>query len=224
MLKLGEWSDLQRADIDSALTRITSRQSALLQELREEEENPFSANASTGESSRESEAMLRHRLKAWTRLCFSTLDQLPGLPVTRHSMAMDQLLEVYEKRHGQLLSPLLRLELPRISPLDAPAEAPLIRQMPGLEMTIARLAQPLTPVQATELAAQWKAEEQAWQQLITAQYPPEQAGQCCLEIVYFPGISAHQLMSEGFEGGSGRGEQCPGEAETGCCVGLLRQD
>ncbi|MGD9949240.1 MAG: hypothetical protein AB7U29_12280 [Desulfobulbus sp.] len=222
MLKLGEWSDLQQADIDSTLIHIASRQNALLQELREEEDNPFSLTAGLDNSSRETDAMLSHRLKAWSQLYFYAQDQAPGILVTRHAMVIDLLQEFYEKLHSQPLTPLMSLDLPLMAGDEPLAEAPLINQIPTLRATIAQLMQPLAPEKALSIAKQWATDKDAWGQLLDKHYPHQQAGRCHLEFIYFPGISGRRLIMEGFARGMQSGEQNGGDAEQGCCVAFLR--
>lgn len=218
MLKLGEWYDLQQADIDNALDRIVSRQGALLQELREEEDNPFNLTANLGESSRETENLLRHRLRAWCRLCFHAQAEAPGMLVTRHDTAFDLLQEMYEKQHGQVAQTLVSMELAMGD--DLLAAVPLIEQIPALPGVIEQLLQPVAPEQATTIVRQWQAVQDTWEQLLAGEYP--HAGRCRLDLVYFTGISASRLMLEGFAGGMRTGGQEKNEAEQGCCLGVLR--
>lgn len=223
MLKLGEWYDLQQADIDSTLDHIASRQEALLQALREEEETTFSLPAGTGESSPEPESLLRHRLKAWSRLCFHAQSEAPGILVTRHSMAMELLQEVYEKLHGQPAKILVSLDLPGNTGEAPPTAPPLCAQVPLLRQAVAGMMQPLAPEQAAAIAQQWDSMEEKWKQLLDRQYPLEQTGRCHLEMVYFPGISGRRLMLEGFAGGVRSGMPQKTAAEPGCCLGLLKR-
>ncbi|MGE4558599.1 MAG: hypothetical protein AB7E77_00220 [Desulfobulbus sp.] len=223
MLKLGEWYDLQQADIDSTLNHIASRQDALVQALREEEETTFSLPAGAGESSREPESLLRHRLKAWSRLCFHDQSQAPGILVTCHNMALELLQEVYEKLQGQPAQTLVSLDLPENSGDAPPTASPLCAQVPALRQAVADMMHPLAPEQAAAVAQQWNSIEEQWKQLLERQYPLEQTGRCRLELVYFPGISGRRLLLEGFAGGLRSGRPQETLAEQGCCLGLLRR-
>lgn len=218
MLKLGEWHDLQRADIDTTLSHIASRQNDLLRELRDEHENPFSFTAELGESARESEDMLRHRLKAWTRLCMHDRSQPRGILVTRHGLAMELLQDVYEKISGQTANSLLSLDLPLRGDDESQIDAPLSNALPALQAMILTLMEPLGVEQATNIGAQWAHEQGAWQQLLDQHYPPEQTGRCRLECYFFPGISARRLMMEGLGGRADKETK----TEPGCCIALLK--
>jgi len=222
MLKLGEWFDLQQTEIDTTLSHIASRQNALLQELREEDENPFSFTAGLGESTHGSEDMLRHRLKAWTKLCMHDQDQPQGILVTRHDLAMELLQEVYEKLSGQTASALLDLELPLAGDDDTPTNAPLISGLPALQELLLKMMEPLAAEQATAIAAQWANDQDKWQRLLDQHFPPEQAGRCRLELYYFPGISARRLFMEGFGGGMQSGTYNVKNTDEGCCIALLK--
>ncbi len=221
MLKLGEWFDHQQADIDTTLSHIASRQNALVQALREEEENPFSFTAELGESTRQPDALLRHRLKAWTRLWMHDQNQSLGILVTRHGLAMEQLTEVYEKISGQTAAPLVSLELPLKGEDEVQTSSSLIDAFPPLQEALLQLMQPLGTEQAANIAAQWGREQDAWQQLLNQQYPRAQAGRCRLDFYYFPGISARGLMMEGFGGGTRSDATNGTSGEQGCCVALL---
>ncbi|MDD2464507.1 MAG: hypothetical protein PHI97_10975 [Desulfobulbus sp.] len=222
LLKLGESYDLQQADIGTALTHIASRQNTLLQELREEEDNPFGLTSGFGESTREADSMLRHRLKAWCRLYFHDQSPAPSLLVTRQGMAMELLQEVYEKLCGRLAEPLVSLDVPLVGGEDTLAATPLINQVAPLQKALTQVMQPLAPEQASLIAKQWTDAEDAWRQLLDKQYPSAQAGRGRLDVLYFPGISTKRLMMEGFAGGIGSAaSEEMAAAKQGCCLSVL---
>ena len=217
MLKLGEWFDLQQTDIDTSLAHISSRQDALLQELREENDSLFSFTTGIGESTRESADMLRHRLKAWTRLCLHDQHQPQGILVTRHSLALELLEEVCEKISGQTPTALFSLDLPLADDDQGQIMTPLSNAFPALQEILLTLTEPLAAEQATNIADQWARERGAWQQLLDQHYPTEKTRRCQLEFHYFPGISVRGLLWEGFGGGTCKGE----ERQQGCCIAML---
>jgi hypothetical protein len=109
ILQLGEIFDGEQADLNSALATIAKRQDRLLAELCDGEENPFSIPVSIQDTCRETDTILRHRLKAWTRFCFHGDTTAPGLLITSHQTAMDLLQEVFEKIRGKSAQPLASL-------------------------------------------------------------------------------------------------------------------
>ncbi len=224
VLKLGEWFDQQQADIDHALERIVSRQNTLLQELREEEEdNPFSLTAGLGESSRASDPLLRHRLKAWARLCFHDQQKPPGLLVTGEAMAMEVLQEVYEKLCKQAAPTLLRLALPLTAGEKTKSPVPLVSSLPELEALVQQLSEPLSAARAGEISTAWAALSNSWQLLLERHFPAADTARGTLELVYFPGISAKRLLLEGFAGSMRIAASTDEETETGCCIGLVKR-
>ena len=220
VLKLGEWHDRQQADIDTALGEIIARQESLLQELREEEDSSFALTTEIAEHRRETETMLRHRLKAWYRLALHNQNPLPGIPITRHAAILDQLQEMFEKRQAIQAKSLATLQLPQL-PLDAKLGTPLIDQLPALKEILAQLALPCTPEQASTLAQQLAVHQDQWQALVEGTYPEAEHEHCRLELVFFPGVSTNELLEAGCAGGQGTERSSAGA--TGCCIGLLSE-
>lgn len=221
VLKLGEWHDQQQSDIDSALHHIAARQDALLQELREEEDNPFSLTTELAESSREAETLLRQRLKAWCRLFWHGQVEAPGLLVTRHRTVMDLLHEVYEKQYRKPGDTVAILDLPCVTPDKTTCDGPLVGQFPELQQAVAHLSGPVSEDMAKDIRDQFIARTQEWQSLIAQRFPGGASNRCRLELVYFPEISCRRLLLEGFAGGVRSGNQENAEPEKGCCLGLL---
>ena len=153
MLKLAEWHDRQQADIATALGEISSRQESLLHQLREEDDESFALTAEIAGHSRGEETMQRNRLKAWVRLALHAQDLPAALPITCHAAVLDQLQELFEKRTATTAQPLAWLALPLLPGAMQPGE-PIIARMPELKATLAALAQPCPPDQATKLAQQ----------------------------------------------------------------------
>lgn len=218
MLKLGEFFDSQQSAIGSALSHISERQQDLFQELREEEELPFTPTGASKQVSAESQSMLQHRLKAWARLYFHAPQQPPALLITRHALAMELLQEAYEKLSKQEALPLLSLPLPQVDPKDTPSVQPLIQQLPGLQSTLAQTGGPLSRLAAETLAADLNAELPAWEALLEQHFPAAQTGRGVLDFIYFPDISAKRLLVEGFAAGRSSSAQ-----EQGCCLALLKE-
>lgn len=220
MLKLGEWHDRQQADIATALGDISSRQESLLQQLREEDDDSFALTTEIAGHSREEETMQRNRLKAWVRLALHSQDLPDAMPITCHASILDLLQELFEKRASTTAKPLARLDLPLLPGTAGPG-MPLIEQLPDLKAALAALALPCPPDQAMALAQRLRENHVSWQALLERSYPEAAHGRCQLELVYFPGISASQLLRE-VCAGEQRSASNSGDT-NGCCIGLLSE-
>lgn len=228
MLKLGEFLDAEQADLDSALRKITSRQDALLAALREEEDiflAPTTAQQATGLNT---EAILQHRLKAWSRLYFQgTTPVQPQVLITRHEAALETLQEVFEKNHRQRPQQIACLELPAT---DNPTTtfsppAPLVYQCTGLQTALATLTNPESSFctqEAAGLTAPFTDCVAAWTQLVNNRYPATTHNRCRLDLFLFPEISARQLLLESFTGSKPSGADQGQPSCPGTLVGLLK--
>lgn len=229
MLKLGEFFDAEQAAVNEALQKITSRQGDLLAELREETDNPFSLPASLHDSDHETDGILRHRLKAWSRLYFHGPTQ-PQIFVTCHEAAIDTLQEVFEKNHRQSATLIASLELPaRRDPAssDSLTPDPVIRQGSGLQTALTALTttETFTPAQTEEMIQLFAECAAIWSQILEGRYPAEQHGRCTLDLFLFPGISSRQLFLESFTGSSSAEEADKGRTgSSGALVGLLKRE
>jgi hypothetical protein len=223
VLKLGEFFDAQQTTLNQALSNIASRQDALLAELREEEDDLFAGAESQGNANQETDGMLDHRLKAWSRLCLHDADQPQGVLVASRPSALNRLQEVYEKIRGRSPQLWASLELPAFTAAEAQtgATAPLGEHCPTLgraleAMTFNQLH--LTEEALKELVA---AGAQQWAEYIKSRPTALSGLRHVLELYRFPEISARGLLQEGFAGGgpSGRTDLCG--PSSGCFVGLL---
>lgn len=225
MLKLGEVFDAEQTELNEALRNISSRQDDLLAELREETDNPFSLTAGLQPSGHRTEAIMQHRLRAWSRLSFhGTIQQArPQVFITSHEAVLDTLQEVFERNHHQNALQIASLELParfsHASP-DAPAPEPLVSQCAGLQAALAALTTvSASPETLTDLFAGCAAE---WAQTLDTRYPAGQYGRCTLDLFLFPGISPRQLFLECFAGESPSEDDTPLIESAGSFVGLLK--
>ena len=228
ILKLGEFFDEEQGELNKALREITNQQDTLLADLCEEEDNPFVLPAGMQNNGQETDGLLRHRLKAWSRLCFHDGNPAPGLLVTGHGAAMDLLQEVYEKLHRQSARLLVRLELPCGTPPsghNASLDEPLGQQCQSLHLALAALSTGVSSGQLKEGLEQLLKDGQTqWSQHLSRHFPSGQDKHCILDLFFFPEISTRQLCAESFGGGTLSGKQVAEEVATGCVVGLLRID
>lgn len=230
ILKLGEFLTVEQADLDASLRRISSRQDALLAALREEDDTLFAPALAGPATGLGSDAILQHRLKAWTRLAGrGPLPAEPQVFITRHAAAFDRLQEVYTSHHGQPPLLLIRLELPAHRPPETEAEGAAggtIETCPGLQAALAALAAPAgrsLPLGAGPRAALTEGLA-AWSQHVNKRYPAATYGRCRLELSLFAEISSQQLFQESSTGEKRPGQQSPPAPASGVLVGLLTQN
>ncbi|MCL2789293.1 MAG: hypothetical protein FWD79_01470 [Desulfobulbus sp.] len=218
LIKLGEAYDIEQAELHHALHAISRKQDSLFAELCGEKENPFVLSVTGQDDGPETDNILRHRLKAWSRLCFHGSIPAPGLLVTHHRTAVDLLQEVYERRWRQSARLLasLPIPIPASAPTACPGEPPG-RACPDLGRLLAGIAAAgsyLRLAGECELLLQAGLEE--WSRV--AADPAEPA---ILDLFYFPQALPAQLFAASFaDSVSSRLDS--GEEGTGGVVGLLR--
>ncbi|MDR2550091.1 MAG: hypothetical protein LBD10_07840 [Desulfobulbus sp.] len=220
MLELGEAYDIQQAELNEALRTIARRQDSLFAELCEEEEHPFALPTAGQDDGPETDTILRHRLKAWTRLCFHGRRSAPGLLVSRHRTAIDLLQEIYEKRWRQSARLLAEIAIP-VPDADreaAGADEPSGRRCPDLDRLLAEIAAHGSGLKcSTEHEQLLRAGLEQWAR-VTAE---PAAASVVLELYLFPRAPAARLFSESFaDGDSGRPDG--DEEDVGCVAGLLK--
>jgi hypothetical protein len=224
ILKLGEWYDLDQADLSRALQTIEAKQESLLAELCEDADTPFAVVAGVHNASRGNDSILRHRLKAWTRLCFSGSHDAPGIPITQHSAAMELLQDVYEKLSGHSARWLISLEIPLLAPDQVPdLTTSLVQHCPKLHQAIRALADnsssrpPMEDIKRLLVAGQME-----WAQCLSPFLPLAAQQRSVLDLFLFPEMSAAKLFAESFAGGVLPGADRGRDTTAGAVVGLLR--
>ena len=220
MLELGEAYDIEQTELSDALRAIAHRQDSLFAELCEEEENPFALPAAGQDDGPEADTIFRHRLKAWTRLCFHAGRTAPGLLVSRHRTALDLLQEVYEKRWRQSARLLAEIAIPVAAEAqEAGYDEPDRRQCPDLDRLLAEIAAAGSCLRFAEEHEQMlRAGLGQWSRTAAG---PAAVGSAVFELYFFPQASPARLFSESFSDAvSGRPDG--GEEGAGCVVGLLK--
>jgi len=224
MLELGEAYDIDQTELSDALRTIAHKQDTLFAELCEEEENPFALPAAGQDDSPEADTILRHRLKAWTRLCFHGGRTAPGLLVSRHRTAIDLLQEVYEKRWQQSARLLAEIAIPVPAGDQEAGYADETdgRQSPDLDRLLAEISATGSCLRFSDEREQMlRAGLAQWSRIAAS--PAAAVGSATLELYSFPQASSARLFSESFaDAVSGRPDG--GEEDAGCVVGLLKMD
>lgn len=223
IVKLGEIYDSEQAGLRQALGEISSRQERLLAALCDDEDNPFVLSADNQDLDQETDGILHHRLRAWTRLCFHGDNSIPGLLITRHRTAVDLLQEVYEKRWRQPSRLIATLDIPEFgngSVSGLITEPPLTEQCPNLTTALAAMsggASSLSIDKDWEQLLEKGVSE--WSQTIIRHGFTPDTFKWRLELLLFAGTTAKTLLSESFAADADH--QAEGQHSTGCVVGLL---
>lgn len=217
ILQLGEIYDLEQAGLQQAFEEISSRQDRLLATLCGDEANPFTLLTDKKNPDQEAEGIMRHRLRAWSRLCFHNANESPGLLITQHQTAVDLMQEVYEKRWQQASRFIATLNIPVLERAFAPnmsAESPLIDQCPNLTLALSAMSGELHMDDTIEqLFAKGLVE---WSQATARR---QDANTWQLDLFFFAGITAAALLTESFVADANRSSK--GQESRGCVVGLL---
>lgn len=223
IIKLGEIYDIEQAGLRQALGEISSRQDRLLAALCDDEDNPFMLIADHQDPDQETDGILRHRLRAWTRLCLHDGNSIPGLLITRHRTAVDLLQEVYEKRWQRSTRLIATLDIPEIASESASGltiDPPLVEQCPNLSMALSAMSSGAScPHLDTDWEQRLKKGLLEWSQAMARHgYSPDTV-KWRLELFLFAGATAATLLSEGFAVNVVCRDD--GQQSTGCIVGLL---
>lgn len=221
MIELGEAYDIEQVELHNALDAIARRQNSLFAELREEEEPPFVLPVAGQEDSPETENILRHRLRAWTRLCFHGGAPAPGLLVSRHPAAIDLLQEVYERRWGQSARLLASFEIPAPARTETDDEPPG-QKCPNLDRLLTKIAAAGSFLRLSgEDEPLLREGKEEWLRVTASPAASPPAEPAMLDLFYFPQARPAQLFAESFaDAVSGQADS--GKEDAGCVVGLLR--
>lgn len=223
IVKLGEIYDIEQAGLRQALGEISSRQDSLMAALCDDEDSPFVRSTENQDLDQETDGILRHRLRAWTRLCLHGGNTIPGLLITRHRNAVDLLQEVYEKRWRQPSRLIATLDIPEFGSGSASAptsEPSLADQCPSLTMALAAMSNGASSLQLDNDAEQLLEKGiLEWSQTVIRQGLPRDRAKWKLELYLFAGATAATLLSESFA--TDVDHHAEAEQLTGCVVGLL---
>lgn len=223
IVKLGEIYDIDQEALRQALEEISSRQGKVLAALCDDDDNPFIFSAAPQNLDQETDTVLRHRLKAWTRLCFHGGKSAPGLLVTRHRTALDLLHEVYEKQQRQSPRLLATLEIPQIQSASEPGvvtTAPLGEQCRSLSMVLTTITASASSMRFDDAQEQLLTKGVSeWSEAIARHVDPAQTATCGLELYMFEGTTASALFTESYAVERGYyDKRC---LSKGCIVALL---
>ncbi len=225
ILQLGALYDTGQREARAALQGLSGCHQNLFAQLRGDEgergergETP--PLAELGREDEGTETMLRHRLRAWTRLFFRGGPcPEPAVFVCAQPAVLDTLGEAFEKNHHRPPERIAEFSLPQ-QQQDGPApetEEVVCAACDGEE----KQKTPCAP--AGELAAH----AAVWAKGFDQRFPAARYGRCTLRLYLFPGIAAWRLFSESFAPGDAPPPVGSSKTITppeGSIVGLLTHD
>jgi hypothetical protein len=195
VLALGEIFDRDQAAIQKNLAQLAAKQQGLLDELREDDQQPFSFTKKIMASNTQTEKQLRLRLKAWSRLfALGNKGMEASILVTSNPDAFDLLVEQYECDQRTTLKEFLTIPLPfksNISSIDRPA---LFRAAADLHPRFDALFNDPDNVgdqNKSQLLNEWTT-------LLKTHFPTTDFGRCHLSLYILPKISPQKFFLETF--------------------------
>jgi len=224
LLKLGEIFDREQKDLQENLERISVREKGLLDELRKDNEQPFSLSKITTASSEKTDSQLRLRLKAWSRLFgLGSRPIASSIFITTNHDALDLLSEHYESVHDEQPKKILNLLLPGGRESDSFAEQreAFRNDASDLVGAIFRLLENPETLNEEDQSA-LNGPESIWATLLEQHYPAAENSRCTLSLYSLPSVNPGKLFLETFGRDENDVEKGAGESDrTGVIFGIL---
>ena len=238
LLKLGEIFDREQKDLQENLERISVREKGLLDELRKDNEQPFSLSKSITANSEKTDSQLRLRLKAWSRLFgLGSHPIASSVFITTNRDAFDLIIEHYVENRGQTpifqtrgdephcagknrgLSPIFTLLLPGGRENDTFAEqlTAFRNDASDLIADIHRLLENPESINTEDFSA-LNGPDCNWATRLEQLYPAADNPRCTLSLYSLPSVKPGRLFLETF----GRDEaEVENRAEDGDPTGVI---
>ncbi len=226
MLKLAEIFDREQQELQQSLERISERENGLLDELREEDEQPFSLTRTLMRAEGHTDGQLRQRLKAWSRLFALGSRQITSSAfITISQDAFDLLLEQYELNEDSKPHHIVNLQLPGGRQTDTAIEqrAAFLRDAADLIVLLQNMLK--TPLSVDEKNhAALEATESKWAKLQEQHYPADRNGRCILSLYALPGVNPEDFFLETFgRDQDGVRKKPENNKKTGMIIGMLAE-
>jgi hypothetical protein len=226
VLKLGEFFDQQQQELQNNLDQITALEQGLLEELREEKEQPFSLTRAITGSSGQTDSQQRLRLKAWSRLyALGETSPAGGVFISANQDAVELLLDRYEADKKLTPSPLLTLTLPGGRENDRFVDNMSSFQQEAGELIalVNKVLSGGTPVDG-QVQKSLDGMDSPWGELVKRHYPAAENSRCSLTLHRLSGINSGDLFLETF----GRDEDDlqidAGKTTDDPVIGLLKEE
>jgi len=224
LLKLGEIFDREQKDLQENLERISVREKGLLDELRKDNEQPFSKI--TTASSEKTDSQLRLRLKAWSRLFgLGSHPITASVFITTSRDAFDLISEHYESVHEKHPQKILTLLLSGGHENDTFAEQRTAFRDDASDLVAAvhrLLENPETLNEEDQSAL--NGPESRWTALLEHHYPAAENSRCTLSLYSLPSVNPGKLFLETFGRDENDVDKGAGESDrTGVIFGILEE-
>jgi hypothetical protein len=226
VLKLAEIFDREQQDLQQSLERISERQNGLLDELREEDEQPFSLTRTLMRTEGHTDGQLRQRLKAWSRLFALGSRQMTHCAfITTSQDAFDLLLEQYELDKDSQPQHIVNLQLPGGRQTDTAIEqrAAFLRDVADLVVLLQDMLKMALSADEKNHAA-LEGTESKWARLLEQHYPADKNGRCVLSLYALPGVAPENFFLETFgRDQDGVRKKTGNSQKTGIIIGMLAE-
>ena len=226
VLKLGEIFDREQEELQENLKRISAREKGLLEELRKEEEQPFSLTKAITAASGRTDGQLRLRLKAWSRIFGLGSQQISAsVFITTSRDASDLLTEQYELEQKEQPRQMLTLLLPggRAGDTFAEQRASFRKDAAELVDAIQRLLENPGSINEKD-QADLDGANSNWAELLEQHYPAAESSRCTLTLYELPGIDTGKLFLETFGRDEDEMQTQPLSAwDTETIIGILEE-
>ena len=200
LLKLGEIFDREQGDLQDNLERISVREKGLLDELRKDNEQPFSLSKIIPANSEKTDSQLRLRLKAWSRLFgLGSHPIASSIFITTSRDALDLLSEHYESLHKEYPKKIVTLLLPGGPTNDSFAEQRTAFRNDASDLIAAvhrLLDNPESP--NDEDFSALDGPDCNWATRLEQYYPAAESPRCTLSLYSLPSVIPGRLFLETF--------------------------
>jgi hypothetical protein len=200
LLKLGEIFDREQKGLQENLERISVKEKGLLDELRNDNKQPFSLNKSLAVNSEKTDSQLRLRLKAWSRLFgLGSHPIASSIFITTSRDALDLLSEHYESVQKKPPKKILSLLLPGGCTNDAFAEqrTAFRNDASDLIAAIHRLLENPKSINEEDFSA-LNGADCKWATRLEQHYPAAENSRCTLSLYSLPFVNPGKLFLETF--------------------------
>lgn len=211
VLAIGELLDNEEEEIALNLAQLEDEEKKLFMQLqgeddRDDEENPFAELTVLKDKLRGSHVgNISNRFKAWKTLFLAaTMAECP-IFLTTSPDGGDLMLESFEKRTGRPAPLVARLELPAFVGWNSAEAGQTVRDFTAdngallarlEEKLVAFLGMVATPESLAAEVSAFTSLNEAWHQLLAADFPEERFGRIQVRIFLFPGFPGAALLGK----------------------------
>jgi hypothetical protein len=197
VLALGEIFDRDQAAIQKNLAQLAAKQQGLLDELREDDQQPFSFTKKIMGSNTQTEKQLRLRLKAWSRLfALGSKEVNISIFVTTNSDILDLLVEHYDVYEQKNPTKLLEILLPMACFTDLS----LKQHVDSIKHNKAQISLESDILKKLASASQQERDRymREWTEILQHTFSPKKYKYCKISLYAFHDTSPQKIFLETF--------------------------